>query len=100
MITKKNNFSGRVFLILTGLFFAIAFSNCSPQEKEDDLQQAAASLRDYAIKSNPALKGTRFKVNVTIDGALGDCMCLKVCDSKGENCTECTCIPAKCGGCD
>jgi hypothetical protein len=65
--------------MLTALFFAIVLSNCAQPEKGDELQQGAALLRDYALRSNPSLKGTRFKIDLSIDGALGDCMCIKVC---------------------
>ena len=100
MIAKNNNLSIKVLFTLTALFFVIALSNCAQPQKGDELQQGAALLRDYALRSNPALKGARFKIDLSIDGALGDCMCIKVCDSNGQNCTECTCTPANCGGCD
>jgi hypothetical protein len=100
MIAKKDNLSIRILFTLTALFFAVVLSNCAQPEKGDELQQGAALLRNYALRSNPSLKGTRFKVDLSIEGALGDCMCIKVCDANGQNCTACTCTPANCGGCD
>lgn len=94
-ITKLS--TGSIVLIL---LVAFIFNNCTPKNNENEVQRAAELIRDYAIKSNPALKGSKLKVSMSIDGGIADCMCIKVCNSKGENCTPCTCIPADCGGCD
>ena len=99
MISKKKIIHASFLAVLVGIF-CLSASGCTHRDPGNDLEKGAALLRDYAIKSNPALKGNRFKISLAIDGALGDCMCVKVCDSKGQNCGPCSCIPANCGGCD
>jgi hypothetical protein len=67
------------------------------------LRKAADIIRDHAVNANPALKGKKLRVSLAIDGGLETgvgCLCLKVCDVNGQNCTPCTCDPAGCGNCD
>lgn len=78
----------------------IAVSGCG--REGDEVKQAGDSIRQHAAKQNPAFGAGRIRFSGTIDGAgsAGVCGCLKVCDSKGENCTACSCSPAGCGTCD
>ena len=99
MIIQKSRFY--VGLILASLFLICFFSNCTQTQKGDEVKQAADLIREYALKSNPALKGKKLRVSMTIDGGLNEvCACIKVCDANGNNCTACTCSPANCGSCE
>jgi hypothetical protein len=46
----------------------------------------------------------RFIIRGTLTATPGDgassCVCFRVCDGAGENCTECFCDPPSCGACD
>jgi hypothetical protein len=95
MVSKKG--TGAILALL----FCVALCGC---EKSDDekLRDAAVVIAKRAAAASPAFKGARLTGTWTIDGGGGDdlCMCLKVCDANGQNCTPCTCDPAGCGNCD
>lgn len=102
MIKQKSRFFGSIVFILMSFFLFAVLNSCTPKAQGSEVEQAADLIREYAIKKNPALKGKRLKVNMSIDGVDGAeaCACIQVCDSRGQNCTGCSCSPANCGTCD
>jgi hypothetical protein len=99
---QKNKFFAGVLGALIGLLFVAIFNSCVQRQKGNEINQAADLIKEHAIKSNPALKGKRLKVNMSIDGGISSndpCACIVVCDGNGENCTSCVCSPANCGSC-
>lgn len=100
---KKNaTYAALTGALLVWIFICTAFSCNHRENGKDDLRRAAEIIRDHAVKTNSALKGKGLRATLSIDGGIetGTCMCLKVCDVNGENCTPCTCDPAGCGSCD
>jgi hypothetical protein len=95
------------FCLVTSLFrvgllgVALVVLNGSCTQRGDELQQAGGAIRQHAARNNPAFRTERIRFSGTIDAVDSDgtCACIKVCNSKGENCTGCSCSPASCGTC-
>ena len=106
MIINKTRPSAGFLIILLGLLFLCTFSNCAQQKpKNNDVNDAINVIKEHVLKSRPALRGKKMRVNMTIDGGLsnsadGVCACIQVCDGNGQNCTACSCSPANCGSCN
>lgn len=91
----------RRFLQLGLLGVAVIVVSGSCAQQRDEVQQVQDAITQYAARQNVPYRNQRFRFSGVIDGAAGDgCACLKVCDSKGQNCTACVCSPANCGSCD
>ena len=102
MTHQKNRLLNGILFIPFVFFSLYFFSSCNQKQKGDEIKQAADLIKEYAVRSNPALKGKRLKANISIDGGFnadGVCACIVVCDAYGGNCTSCTCSPANCGTC-
>ena len=84
---------------LLGVVLVAMSAGCD--RRGDELKQAGDAIRQHAAKQNPAFGAGRIRFSGAIDGTVSDnlCMCVKVCDTKGENCTPCDCSPANCGTC-
>jgi hypothetical protein len=82
---------------LLGIVIVAMSVGCNREGEE--VKQARDAIRQHAAKQNPSFGAGDIRFSGIIDGGDG-CMCLKVCNSKGENCTPCVCDPANCGSCD
>jgi len=85
---------------LLGVILITLSGGCS--REGDEVKQAGDAIRQHVAKQNPTFGAGRIRFSGTIDGAASDgvCACIQVCDSKGQNCTTCSCSPANCGKCD
>jgi hypothetical protein len=78
-------------------------------ERPDDLQQAGRAIERQTAAQSPAQfsalqqgQPTRFSGTLARrkgGGSKDVCLCMQVCDSKGQNCTRCVCSPSNCGSC-
>ncbi len=103
MQIQKNTTYAALSTALIGWIFLCSAYSCNQRKETNDLGKAADIIRNHAVNANPALKGKKLRVSLSIDGGLEvgqGCMCLKVCDANGQNCTPCTCDPSNCGSCD
>lgn len=106
MISKNNRLFAGILSILLGFLTLCTFSNCAQQKPEKtSVNEAVNVIKEHALKSNPALRGKKMRVNMAIDGSFGNsadgvCACIQVCDANGQNCTACSCSPANCGSCN
>jgi hypothetical protein len=105
-------FRPMLWLALLGCLLVALSGSCAKQGGEvnqggeakqgDEVKQAGAAIRQHAARSNPAFRTGRLRFSGTLGevGGGGDvCICIQVCNSKGENCTACSCSPASCGTC-
>jgi hypothetical protein len=100
MLIKKSLLR-TTLVFLVGLFTVCGFTNCKRANDGDEIKKATEIIKEYAMKANPALRGQKLRVSMDIDGTVNEvCACIQVCDSKGQNCTACSCSPKNCGSCE